>query len=98
MPTIQLFLLIFSTLNGKYHWWYDNSLLVSSLIVGFFGGAVYVNGFRLVAENARPEIVELATAALSVTCDIGTNAGEGMGLYIQHWMEKANGISSKDCK
>ena len=97
MPTVQMGLLAFTTLNGKYHWWYDNSLLVSSVVVGFFGGAVYVNGFRLVAENIKPEVVELATAALAVTCDIGTNLGEGFGLWIQHWLESSNGITGQDC-
>ena len=61
------------------------------------GGAVYVNGFRMVGESVGPEMAELATAALAVTCDIGTNAGEGAGYFIQKWLEGKNGISSDDC-
>jgi len=93
MPLIQLCLLVFSTLNASSHWWYDNSLLASSVVVGLFGGAVYVNGFRLISEGVDPHHSELAMAAASVCSDIGTNFGELAGLFIQKWLYSQNGVT-----
>ena len=81
-----------STLNASEHWWWDNSLLASAVVVGLFGGAVYVNGFRMIGEEVRADVRELAIAGAAVSCDIGTNLGEAAGLWIQAWEERRNGI------
>ena len=92
MPVIQLGVLVFSTLNASEHWWYSYSLLALSVFVGFLGGAVYVNGFRLIAVGVDKEHVELATAAAAVSSDIGTNLGEAAGILIQKWLYSKNNI------
>ncbi len=92
MPILQCVFLVMSTINGVEHWWYDQSLLASAVCVGFLGGAVYVNGFRLIGESINPELNELATAAAAVSCDIGTNFGELVGVFIQKYLYEKNGI------
>ena len=91
---MQTAILVFSTLNAASHWWYDQSLLALSVVVGLLGGAVYVNGFRLVSESIPKDVNELATAAAAVSTDIGTTLGELMGLGIQAWLYVQNGISA----
>mmetsp|Transcript_25789 Transcript_25789/g.53623 ORF Transcript_25789/g.53623 Transcript_25789/m.53623 type:complete len:459 (+) Transcript_25789:88-1464(+) len=92
MPIAQVGLLVASTLNAAEHWWYDNSLLLASVVVGLFGGAVYVNGFRMIGEEVNADVRELAIAAAAVSCDIGTNIGEGVGVLVQSWIYTQNGI------
>ena len=65
-----------------------------NVVVGGFGGAVYVNGFRLINEDGRyrKDDKELCVAAASVCCDVGSNLGEGLGVLLQMWIYKINGI------
>ncbi|GMH83173.1 hypothetical protein TrST_g5115 [Triparma strigata] len=93
MPLMQVGILVLSTLNASEHWWWDNSLLASAVVVGLFGGAVYVNGFRMIGEEVKADVRELAIAGAAVSCDIGTNLGEAAGLWIQRWEEQRNGIN-----
>jgi len=92
LPILQVFVLIASTINAGEQWWYDNSLLGLSGFVGLIGGFVYVNGFRLIAEGANAEHVELSTAAAAVSSDIGTNLGEVLGIWIQSRLYSKLGI------
>ena len=92
LPILQVVVLILSTVNAAEQWWYNNGLLGLSGFVGLIGGLVYVNGFRLIAEGVNPEHVELATAAASVSSDLGTNGGEVLGIWIQSLLYGKLGI------
>ena len=95
MPAVQLALLAFSTLNADNHWWYNQSLLLLSVVVGLFGGAVYVNGFRLITEGAEGGKKELAVAAASACGDAGANLGDAAGIFLQRWLDGRNGIRAR---
>ena len=92
MPFLQVGVLVCFTLDAHFQWWYDESLLVACGFVGLVGGAVYVNGFRLVSEGTPPELRELAAAGAAVSSDIGTNFGEGVGHFIQKILYAKYGI------
>jgi hypothetical protein len=66
-----------------------------SVVVGLFGGFVYVNGFRMIKEGVGPEHAELATAAGAVSVDIGVVTGETVGIFIQRYLYMRNGISER---
>ena len=68
---MQLGLLTFFILNAYYQWWYDWSLLALCVVVGFFGGAVYVHGYSLLAESVPPELKEFSLSAAGISVDFG---------------------------
>ena len=54
MALAQCGLLVFFAVDAADHFWYDSSLFVLCFVVGLFGGAVYVYGFRSLSAAAPP--------------------------------------------
>ena len=93
MPTCQVGILIFFTLDAFYMWWYDWSLLILCFIVGLFGGGVYVGGFALVAETVDPNLKEFSLSAASLGSDIGVAFSNIAGIFIQKSIYNYHDIS-----
>eukprot|EP00299_Pterocystis_sp_00344_P008314 c3099_g1_i1.p1 GENE.c3099_g1_i1~~c3099_g1_i1.p1 ORF type:complete len:426 (-),score=66.65 c3099_g1_i1:23-1276(-) len=94
MPLCQCGLLVFFYVDAVEHFWYDESLLALCVVVGFFGGAVYVNAFKFVSVSV-PEgpMREVAMSGASVADTLGIATADGMSLLIQACLYKANHIS-----
>jgi MFS family permease len=93
MPIMQLGLLIFFILNAYFQWWYDWSLLSLCVVVGFFGGAVYVHGYSLLAESVPPELKEFSLSAAGIAVDFGVAFADVAGILIQQALYKYHDIS-----
>lgn len=96
MPILQCVLLIFFIVNAYHEWWYDWSILVLCLIAGFFGGAVYVGGFSLIAEKVPTQIKEFSLSAASLGSDIGIACATIAGIFIQRAVYDYHNISDND--
>lgn len=92
MPLLQCALLAFFLAVASLRFWYDRGLLALAFVAGLFGGAVYVNAFRLIQESAEERLRELSTAAGSLFSDLGTLVGEVAATVIQPQLYRANGI------
>ena len=88
----QFFLLVFFAWNAASHFWYDPSIYVLCFVVGLFGGAVYVFGFRTIAANADPKYRELAMTIGAFACDSGVLLSNVMGLFLQGCLYDYNDI------
>jgi battenin len=96
MPILQCVLLIFFIINAYQQWWYDWSILLLCLVAGFFGGAVYVGGFSLIAEKVPTQIKELSLSAASLGSDIGIACATVAGIFIQRALYNYHNISDDD--
>ncbi len=91
---------MFFSLNAAEHWWYNNSLLGLCFVVGLFGGAVYVHGFRLISSGKgalsaaamTPELIELAMPIGALAADCGICLSDIVGLVIQGCLYAVNDI------
>ena len=94
MPFLQCAMLAAFAVNAVYHVWYSMSVLVPCVFVGFLGGAVYVNCFRLLkgSDRVATEDIELATATASGAMDLGTMAASFVGIVLQACIYQANGL------
>lgn len=86
-------MLLFFYLVAVEHFWYNNGLLVLCFGVGLIGGLGYVNAFRLVSEAVRPELKELALASASVGDSFGVMSSDIVGVFLQKYLYRRNGIS-----
>jgi battenin len=96
MPIMQCVLLIFFILNAYHQWWYDWSILLLCLVAGFFGGAVYVGGFSLIAEKVPTQLKEFSLSAASLGSDIGIACATVAGIFIQRAVYDYHNISDND--
>jgi battenin len=96
MPILQCVLLIFFIINAYQQWWYDWSILLLCLVAGFFGGAVYVGGFSLIAEKVPTQIKEFSLSAASLGSDIGIACATVAGIFIQRAVYNYHNISDDD--
>lgn len=96
MPTCQLFLLVFFTLDAFYEWWYNWSMLCLCFVVGLFGGGVYVGGFSLMAESVKPELKEYSLVASGVAIDIGIACANVSAIFLQKALYDYHNISDND--
>lgn len=83
MPLFQCFLLIFFSFDAVHMFWYDNSLLSLCLVVGFFGGAVYVNAYKHISTNTPANQRELAIAGASIADTLGITFASILSLVVQ---------------
>jgi len=90
MAIAQCLLLGFFALDAADHFWYDTSLYAMCFVVGLFGGAVYVHGFRLLSGSGAAATVELAMPIGSFASDSGIATGNAVGLFLQGCLYDAN--------
>lgn len=62
-------------------------------VVGLFGGAVYVHGFRMLSAGGDEDRAELAMPIGSFASDSGTLCSNVIGLFLQACLYDANNIS-----
>jgi len=93
MPFLQVTLLLFFVLDAYYMFWYDWSILIACFVVGLLGGAVYVNGFSLIAENVRPHLKEFSLSAASIADSVGIALSNVAGIFIQRALYDYHGLS-----
>ncbi|KAJ1453641.1 batten's disease protein Cln3 [Pelagophyceae sp. CCMP2097] len=92
MALAQCGMLAFFALDAAFHWWYDSSILALCFVVGLFGGAVYVHGFRLLAATGDRAKRELAMTVGAFSSDCGTLLSNVVGLALQGCLYEANDI------
>eukprot|EP00301_Raphidiophrys_heterophryoidea_P005221 c12219_g1_i1.p1 GENE.c12219_g1_i1~~c12219_g1_i1.p1 ORF type:complete len:287 (+),score=45.64 c12219_g1_i1:416-1276(+) len=103
MPILQTCLLVFFFLIA-----FHNKLQLPQLtyplcfVVGLFGGAVYVNAFKWIAQTTPPHLREIALSGASVADTIGVATADGISVILQACLYQRNGIdgaiiSSKIC-
>jgi battenin len=93
MPLLQLALLLFFLLNAYFMFWYNWSLLSMCFCVGLLGGAVYVNGFALIAEEVPPHAKEFSLSAASIADSVGIACANVAGIFIQQALYDYHDIS-----
>jgi battenin len=96
MPIMQCVLLVFFVLNAYYKYWYNWSIIVLCFVAGFFGGAVYVGGYALVAETVPVQIKEFSLSAASLGSDIGIACATIAGIFIQRAIYNYHNISDDE--
>ena len=92
MAAAQCGLLAFFAFDAADHFWYDRSVLALCFVVGLFGGAVYVHGFRALAARGDDATAELAMPVGAAAADAGTLASNVVGLFLQACLYDANRI------
>ncbi|KAJ8599252.1 hypothetical protein CTAYLR_006210 [Chrysophaeum taylorii] len=92
MSAAQWVLLLFFSLDAAHHWWYDDTIYPLCFVVGLFGGAVYVFGFRLLAASVEPQLRETAMTVGAFAADSGILLSNVLGLFLQACLYKANSI------
>ena len=95
MALAQCGLLVFFAVDAADHFWYDSSLFALCFVVGLFGGAVYVYGFRSLSATSEGALAELAMPVGAFAADAGTFASNVVGLYLQACLYDANQIQAK---
>ena len=83
---------MFRAVDAADHFWYDRSVLALCFVVGLFGGAVYVHGFRALAARGDDATAELAMPVGAAAADAGTLASNVVGLFLQACLYDANRI------
>jgi len=83
MAIAQIALLGFFWCVAAFQFWYNQYLLFACFVVGLFGGAVYVNGFTLIAKETSSDLKEFALSAASVADTFGIMLADIVGLIIQ---------------
>ena len=86
----QVGLLAFFALDAADHFWYDTSLYALCFVVGLFGGAVYVHGFRRLSTSHDASLVEIAMPIGSLASDAGIATGSVFALFLQGCLYDAN--------
>ena len=93
LPAAQVCLLLFFIWTAIYQIWYNWWLLVCCGVVGLIGGAVYVQAFALLSENAKPQLREFSLAAAGVADSLGIALSTSIGIYIQKFIYNHHNIS-----
>jgi battenin len=96
MPLVQCGLLAFFILDAYYKFWYDWSILTMCFVVGLMGGAVYVNGFALIAEKVPPHMKEFSLSAASIADSLGIAFSTVAGIFIQKALYDYHNISDDE--
>jgi len=93
LPIAQCLLLGFFYIDAVYMFWYNKSLYILCVVVGIFGGAVYVNAFKMISNSVSPEYKEIAMSGASVADTLGIAVADGFSVLLQACLYKANHIS-----
>lgn len=84
--------LLFFALDATYRFWYDPSVYPLCFVVGLFGGAVYVFGFRHLSASVPPHLAELAMTCGAFAADAGIILSDLLGLFLQSCIYEHNRI------
>lgn len=99
MPVLQWLNLAVLAGQSLFHWsrtiW---PVLAIVLWEGLLGGAVYVNGFRLLRVQTRPELREFSLGAASVADTIGIVCASVASIFVECALNKHNGVSTAACE
>jgi battenin len=95
MPLGQVVMLIFFTVVAVTHFWYDYGLLVMCVIVGLFGGFVYINAFKLISEKLQSPYREIAMSGATVSNTLGIAMATGLSLWMQACLYQVNDVTEK---
>jgi len=88
----QAALLVFFALDAANRFWYDPSVYPLCFVVGLFGGAVYVFGFRALAASAPPDLAEIAMTCGACAADSGILLSNIIGLLLQSCLYDRNHV------
>mmetsp|Transcript_18493 Transcript_18493/g.22419 ORF Transcript_18493/g.22419 Transcript_18493/m.22419 type:complete len:111 (+) Transcript_18493:119-451(+) len=92
MALTQCGILVFFFFVAATHFWYDQSIFALCFVVGLFGGACYVHGFRLLAASSKLYLRELAMSVGAFSADAGILLSNVMGLFIQACLYERNDL------
>ncbi|GBG31174.1 Protein BTN1 [Hondaea fermentalgiana] len=95
IPLLQFGLLVFFIWDAVVHVWWNASVLILCLLVGMFGGAIYVHAMLLMEQRLPSGAQEFAMASAAGAATTGTALANVLGIIIQGCLFAANDITDQ---